>query len=286
MAEGASLRIGELSRRTGVSPEVLRAWEQRYGLLRPERSAGGFRLYSDDDVARVRRTVAFIADGLSAAEAARRALDSAPSMPVDPPRPFLDELAAQLRSALDDWDNDAAHAVIDRLFAAVSVDTAFREVLLPYLRELGVRWAADEITVGQEHFASNLIRGRVLGLARDWGHGTGPSVLLACLPGEQHDLGPLMFGVLVSRRGWRVTFLGADTPLDTVAKSVDMLRPDLVVLTTTQPLAVRRHGAALRALAASTPLALGGDVELDEAMALGARSLPTDLVEAARTLTP
>ena len=64
------MRIGELSRRTGVSPELLRAWEQRYDLLRPSRSPGGFRLYSADDEARVRRTTALIADGLSAAEAA------------------------------------------------------------------------------------------------------------------------------------------------------------------------------------------------------------------------
>src|SRR5436305_4251199 len=72
----AVLRIGELSRRLGVSDHVLRAWERRYGLLRPVRSAGGFRLYSQADLARVRRMQAHLAHGLSAAEAARAAINT------------------------------------------------------------------------------------------------------------------------------------------------------------------------------------------------------------------
>src|SRR5688572_26922040 len=71
----AVLRIGELSRRLGVSDHVLRAWERRYGVLRPVRTAGGFRLYSEADLDRVRRMQAFLAQGLSAAEAARAAVD-------------------------------------------------------------------------------------------------------------------------------------------------------------------------------------------------------------------
>ena len=76
MGEPGHLRIGELSRRTGASVDLLRAWEKRYGLLDPDRSEGGFRLYSDDDVARVRAMQAHLVDGLAAAEAARRALEN------------------------------------------------------------------------------------------------------------------------------------------------------------------------------------------------------------------
>ena len=286
MHDGGHLRIGELSRRTGVSPEVLRAWEQRYGLLRPERSAGGFRLYSTQDEERVRATSALIADGLSAAEAARRALDGAPVPVVEPDRSLVANLTAELRSALDAWDAERAHGILDRLFAALTVEASFRDVLLPYLHDLGDRWAAGEVSVAQEHFASNLIRGRVLGLGRDWGSAAGPHLLLACLPGEEHDLGTAMFGVLVARRGWRVTFLGADTPLDTVATCAELLRPALVVLSTTDPKRARANRDALRALAASVPLGLGGEVRPEDAAALGARTLPSDLVDAARTLTP
>src|SRR4051794_32102689 len=108
------MRIGELSRRTGVSPELLRAWEQRYGLLRPTRSEGGYRLYSREDEDRVRRTRALIADGLSAAEAARLAAVEHQPGAADAP-PAVERLAASLRAALDDFDAAAGHAAIDQL---------------------------------------------------------------------------------------------------------------------------------------------------------------------------
>src|SRR6187200_584127 len=90
------LRIGELARRTGVSPELLRAWEQRYGLLQPTRSPGGFRLYSEADEARIRRVTRLIADGLSAAQAARQAL-TADRAQLAVETPLVDQLADQLR---------------------------------------------------------------------------------------------------------------------------------------------------------------------------------------------
>jgi DNA-binding transcriptional MerR regulator len=101
------LRIGELSRRLGVSDHVLRAWESRYGLLQPVRSPGGFRLYSEADESRIRRMQAYLADGLSAAEAARAALDggasSPPGRPAGPPAaaPAGSEPFAERRQALD-----------------------------------------------------------------------------------------------------------------------------------------------------------------------------------------
>jgi MerR family transcriptional regulator, light-induced transcriptional regulator len=278
------LRIGELARRTGVSPDLLRAWEQRYGLLRPARSPGGFRLYSRDDEDRVRRMTELIGQGLSAAEAARQARIA----PEPPPQSPVSDIGRQLRTALDSFDDQAAHAALDRLFAVVSVEAALAEVLIPYLRELGKRWAAGSASVAQEHFAASLIRGRLLGLARDWNAGPGPSVLLACLPGEAHDLGLIAFGVLLARRGWRVTFLGADTPFDALAGTARTLGPALVVLLTLNPDRLERHAEDVRGLACGTPVAMpaAGGVDPDRIAAVGARPLPADIVAAARGLTP
>src|SRR5690349_12083076 len=120
------MRIGELSRRTGVSPELLRAWEQRYGLLRPSRSTGGFRLYSSADEARVRRTSALIAEGVSAAEAARMAAtDEAAGQRAE--QPLVANLAGRLQQALDGFDAAAAQDALDHLFAAVSLEFALTE---------------------------------------------------------------------------------------------------------------------------------------------------------------
>ena len=106
------LRIGELSRRADVSDHVLRAWESRYGLLKPVRSAGGFRLYSEADALRVRRMQAHLARGLSAAEAARAVLGEDSRAGADPGRaagphrapPAAGELSGDLRQALDAFD--------------------------------------------------------------------------------------------------------------------------------------------------------------------------------------
>ena len=278
------LRIGELAKRTGTSPELLRAWEQRYGLLRPSRSAGGFRLYSDDDEARILRTKQLIASGLSAGEAARQAVTR--ETVTEDATPVLEGLADELRDALDRFDEDGANRALDGLISAVSVETVMRQVLLPYLRILGDRWASGDVSVAQEHFASALLRGRLLGLARGWGTGSGPTLVLACPPGEEHDLGLIMFGIAVSRRGRRITYLGQDTPFSTIEATIDAVGPELVVFAVAEGTSLEPHARAIRALGNRVPVAVGGaGITEDEARRLGVRFLEGDPVEAAGALT-
>jgi DNA-binding transcriptional MerR regulator len=279
------LRIGELSRRSGVSPELLRAWERRYGLLRPTRSAGGLRLYSLDDLARVREMRRHLADGVAAAQAAALATAPAGGEPV---AAALDTASArdELARALDAFDEATAQAVLDDLLAAATVDVLVAEVVLPYLRELGDRWERGEASVAQEHFGSNVLRGRLLGLARGWGRGLGPLAVLACVPGERHELGLLGFGLVLRSRGWRIAYLGADTPLETLDAAARALQPDLVVLTTVAADGLRPHVAELRALAGRHRLAIGGrGVDADAVTAIGAIALGSDLVGAADEMT-
>jgi MerR family transcriptional regulator, light-induced transcriptional regulator len=281
------LRIGELARRTGVSPELLRAWEQRYRLLEPARSEGGFRLYSDLDEQRVRSMTASIGRGLSASEAAKEVLaGGSPSVmpPAAAPAPVVDELRIEIQAALDAMDTDAAHAVLDRALGALSVHAVLSDLVLPFLRELGDRWAAGEISVAQEHFASSLIRGRLMGIARDWGSGNGPVAVLACPPGEAHELGLIVFGIELARRGWRITYLGADTPVSTMVEAARAARPALVVLAVTDVEAARAHASEVRSLAAEAPLALGGSVLPEDARLFDARVLDGDPLEAARAV--
>jgi DNA-binding transcriptional MerR regulator len=284
---GARLRIGELSRRLGVSDHVLRAWERRYGLLRPVRSPGGFRLYSDADLRRVQRMQAHLAQGLSAAEAARAAIEDGragrPGGDIAgiPPAGRLDQ-AARLAAALDGFDEPAAQAVLDRLLSNWTVETVLRDVLVPYLRDLGERWRRGALSVGQEHFASSVIRERIAGLSRGWGGGHGPLALLACAPGEQHDIALIAFGVVLHRNGWRVHYLGADTPLADLARTAAATNPDLVVVAATQPQRFDRLAGDLAELARDMPLALAGaGATLSLAGAVGARLLTDDPVTAA-----
>jgi methanogenic corrinoid protein MtbC1 len=254
-----------LSRRSGVSPELLRAWERRYGLLRPTRSAGGLRLYSPADLERVRVMRRHLADGLAAAEAAALALrEDVPASPA--------ALRGELADALDRFDEPRAQAVLDRLLALTTIDTLLGEVLMPYLQELGARWARGEASVAQEHFASSVLRGRLLGLARGWGLGVGPAAVLACLPGEQHDLGLIAFGLALRSRGWRVIYLGPDAPIETIEDACREVEPSLVVAHAVSAERVEPVAEQLAALAARHRVAIGGAAavhEVDGALALG-----------------
>lgn len=268
----ADIRIGELARRTGVSPELLRAWERRYGLLRPERSAGGYRLYSSDDEHRVRAMTAELERGISASEAARLSLGDRTDVPS----------AGTLVEALDRFDDVGAHAALDRLLSSLTLETVLRDSVLPGVRDLGERWQRREITIAQEHFASNLLRGRLLGLARGWDRGSGPRALLACPTGEQHDLSLIAFGLALREHGWRITYLGADTPVATIAETATELRPALVVMSAVDPERLSVCAEALRELAAQFPLALAGAGASEDLVAkLGAIRLAEGPIEAA-----
>ena len=229
MSDGPRLRIGELSRRVGVSPELLRAWETRYGLLRPERTAGGLRLFSEEDERRVRLMRKHIAAGLSASEAARLARSGEES-PVREGSASFAEIQAALAHGLEALDEPMAQSALDQLFRAFALPFALSEVILPFLHRLGERWAAAETTIAHEHFASNVLGGRLRALSRGWGNGVGPRAVLACPPGERHDLGLLCFGLALREHGWRITYLGAETPLREITDALDELVPSIVVL--------------------------------------------------------
>jgi DNA-binding transcriptional MerR regulator len=282
--EAGLLRIGELSRRTGVSPELLRAWERRYSLLKPMRSTGGLRLYTSDDLERVTRMQQHLADGLAAAEAAALASED----PAETGGLAFDATAARhdLGAALESFDEAYAQAVLDSLLSMTTLDTVLAEVVLPYLHELGERWERGEVSVAQEHFASAVLRGRLLGLARGWGRGFGPRALLACLPGEQHDLGLIAFGLALRARGWRIAYLGGDMPIESVSGAANAVDPAFVVLSAVDPESFLRFATELRALARKHRTCIGGAGAREaEAAAIGATLLSGGPLEEADRLT-
>ena len=283
MPESAHLRIGALSRRVGVSPELLRAWEQRYGLLKPVRSGGGFRLYSTADEARVRLMRRHLDAGVSAAQAARLALaEAAPNRGEDAQPAELTRLSLEFEGALDRLDEPGAHATFDRLLATFTLQTVLRDVVLPYLHELGERWKRGEAGVAQEHFASNLLRGRLLGLARGWGEGGGPRAVLACAPAELHDLPLIIFGLVLAGRGWLITYLGPDTPIPTIQEALTDIEPRLVVISATTKQRLRAAQPQLTELVRHVPVAIAGAGATDGlARATGAALLEGDPVTAA-----
>ncbi len=272
------LRIGEFARRVGVAPDLIRAWERRYGLLAPIRSPGGFRLYTNEDALRVARMRRALDEGMSAAEAARAALEVGPQADVRQP-----DTAARLLEAIERYDEPAAHAALDESFSALGLEGLLREVILPVLTQVGLNWEnASDLAIGQEHFASHLIRGRLLSLARLWSRGDGPLAVLACAPGEAHDITLLAFGLLLRSHGWRILFLGADTPISTLTQTARHTRPAMIILTSFNPVRLRAQAPALAELAELARLALAGPGASEAFCArLGVRCLDRDLITAA-----
>lgn len=275
-----TMRIGELAARVGVSTHVLRAWESRYSLLQPSRSAGGYRLYGPEDERRVREVVALRDQGVSAVEASRRVLaaersgasatavspngaradgasgngdGSDPAMRADPPL-----LVAQLLDAISALDEDRAHAVLDTAFLDRSVESAIIDVLVPFFVRVGEAWELGRIGIAQEHFATSLVRRRLGALSLTWGVGSGPVAVLACPPGEFHDIILLSFGVLLGRAGWRVRYLGTDTPIPSLTTACRLAEADAVVLASRRPAGFRAHADALRRLGQEYPLWIAG----------------------------
>ena len=163
-------------------------------------------------------------------------------------------MSVELREAIQRLDDAASHTAFDRLLADFSLDAVLDGAVLPLLRELGEGWERGEVSIAQEHFASHLIRGRLLGLARGWDRGSGPRAVLACPPEERHDLGLLIFGLALREHGWRITFLGGDTPVETLADTVERLVPEAVVLSATDSARFDPIAAPLRALAGKTTI--------------------------------
>jgi DNA-binding transcriptional MerR regulator len=276
------LRIGELARRVKLTPDVLRAWERRYGILEPERSPGGFRLYSDSDVDRVVAMQRHLAAGLAPAQAAERALAEFAGTPDE----ASGDPIAELRAALEGFDEGAAHRAIDRIMERFSVESLVSNIVFPYLRDVGDRWENGELTVAQEHFASRVLRSRLIGRARGWDDGSGPRVVLACAPGEFHDLPLVCLGLALREHGWRITLLGADTPLDTMIATAGTLHQDMTVVAITIGEQIDVIAPELAVLARRTPLVLAGPgATADVAAEIGATYVNGDPVLVARRLT-
>jgi methanogenic corrinoid protein MtbC1 len=275
----ALLNIAALSRRTGVAPDTLRKWEQRYGVLRPVRTAGGQRRYSEMDVQRVEWLRDRIRDGWRIGEAAR-VIDEATSAALDEPS----DLRQTLIAAIEENDPRAVSATLDQAFAVLPLEQSLAEVVTPALQWAGDAWHRGELSVAQEHAITAKVRAHLGKLISEGQGGVRGSAVLACAPGEHHDIGLLMLAVMLRADGWRVEFLGADTPIDAAVafaervgagmlclsasrtETVDMLRDALGAVEPSGLMVIVVGGAAMTPEIAGELEATYADAQLDLAV--------------------
>jgi MerR family transcriptional regulator, light-induced transcriptional regulator len=235
-------------RETGLTADVLRAWERRYGLPKPERTRGGQRLYSQYDISLVKWLRARQEDGLSISRAVERwkeTVEAGHDPLVDYPligSPLIPQpLAAsntQVEILQHRWleaclafDEPAADQALNQAFSLYPVEAVCTEFIQHGLSLIGDRWYHGETSVQQEHFASALATRRLETLIAS----TPPStrmqtVLIGCPPGEFHTFPALLLTLFLRRRGLKLVYLGADVPAGSLVDTILVVRPDLVVL--------------------------------------------------------
>ena len=278
----AGLNIAALARRTGIAPDTLRKWEQRYQILQPDRTAGGQRRYTERDVARVEWLRERLDEGYRIGVAA----SLLGTVGVGPGRSPHDHLGGMLAS-LERGETSEIGLRLDQAFALLGVDETIEGVICPLLATVGRRWARGELTVAEEHLVSETVRSRLGHLLSDPGGGVRGIAVLLCAPGEQHELGLMTAAIALRGDGWKVVYLGADTPLaDAVALAV-RLSARLVGLS----VAMREHAQALEKPAFPEGIALvvgGSGSSAALARRLGGAWAGPDLrgaVETVRALT-
>lgn len=248
---------------------------EREGLVVPSRTPGGHRLYSQQDLERIRQIKAWQADRLSLEEIRGRL---AAQHELGAPR----VIAERFLAAAGSGDlAQAAHLILSADDLGLPLAETFGDVLRPALYEIGARWERGDLTVGQEKEVSELARDLIAELSRRHADPDphGPVIVAACVAGERHDLGLRMVVGLLRARGWRVHFLGADVDPQFLQERVQHWRPAVVLLSATRTerlLDVAGAIQAIRAVSAATdmPVVVGGGqlvhAEAEAIRALGA----------------
>ena len=248
--------IKAVARLTGVAADTLRRWESRYQILAPQRSDGGYRMYSQQDVDTIKWLKTKVDEGLSisrASELLRSQTQSAANpAPVESYHPTrlplnrqpveetqgvqaLETMRHEVLFALEHMDEVQAGQLLSEALSLYTVEQVLEQVIQPMLFEIGERWMSAEWTIAQEHFASAFIRGRIANMFHSSPfRQDGPLVLVACAPHELHEIGALVMALLLRRSGFKVIYLGQNVPVDSLVTMIRNLKPKAVCVSATR----------------------------------------------------
>lgn len=224
---------------TGLKPPTIRAWERRYGMPQPQRTAGGHRQYSQRDIDSLKWLIARQAEGMSISHAVElwRTLDSQGEDPLLEPEPLImsesmltatAQLGTEITELRQEWvaaclsfDRAQAEQVLGRAFALFAPEVVSVELLQAGLSEIGELWYTGEITVQQEHFTSAMSVQRLEMLIAAAPPPMRPErIIIASAQDDHHVFSPLLLTYLLRRRGWDVLYLGADVPVAELGETV------------------------------------------------------------------
>lgn len=284
--------IRTVSTLTGVNPITLRAWERRHGLIRPTRTATGHRVYTRSDIDTVRRILALVDSGVTishVSEALAAQARSSSSVATDE-GPWV-RARAQMVDAISRFDEARLETLYNELLAVHAIEEVTARLLLPLLVELGQRWDNNQPGgIAEEHFFGMYMRIKLGARLHHRSRAVlGPKLVAACLPGEQHEIGLLLFALAAHEAGYRMVLLGANMPLDQLTHAAQRTQAAGIVLSGSIEAPRALHAEALPALVrdAAIPVFVGGPTSVhqhDEVRAAGAIPLGTDIARGLQLL--
>jgi len=277
--------ISTVATLTGVNPVTLRAWERRYGLITPTRTGKGHRLYSKVDIERIKEVLRLVEEGIPIGQV-RQVLDSGSRQPAESTdvEQFWREYLERMVAAIERFDEYGLEAVYNEVMSLYPVDVVTRRLLVPLLKVLGERWEDAIGSVAEEHFFGVYMRNKLgARFHHRQGNPQGPKLLAACLPGELHEIGILLFALAAHDRGFQIVLLGADMPLDELPIVVKRAHCDAIVLSgAVEPSeAVLNRQLPKLVRDSGVPVFIGGitaRLYQDEISITGARAVGDDLV--------
>jgi len=263
MRDGMPIRM--LSELTGVAATTLRAWERRYQLLEPRRTPKGHRLYNPEDVALVKEVVAQLQSGISISEAIRQLRQAEPQNPTNEPPSQWPTLQRRLLQAVELFDEAKLDAVYNEALSLYPFGLVSQSLILPVLNTLGERWQQRLNGIAEEHFFSTYLRNKLgARLHHEAARKHGSRLLLACLPGEFHEIGVLLFAIEALAHGYRVLYLGPNVPLSQLPAVAERARAEAIVLSGTSAplLEVTQQWPALQQT--TLPVLVGGRFSVEQ----------------------
>nr|MDJ0882067.1 MerR family transcriptional regulator [Gammaproteobacteria bacterium] len=262
------LSIGTVSKLTGVNSVTLRAWERRYGLIQPQRTPKGHRLYSQQDVELIKTIVHSLNQGLSISKISDRLKYSDDLKVTEQNGKQWIGYQSRMVKAVHDFDEGTLDAIYNEAMSIYPVDVVTKNLIGPLLVKLGESWSQAQSKPGtapiaEEHFFSVFFRNK---LGARFHHrnqqNQGPRLLLACLPGEYHEFGLLLFALAAHDRGYRLILLGGDMPLSELPTVIEKTMCDAVVLSGSEHLMCENIQQDLAALQhhKTCPIFIGGQL--------------------------
>ncbi|MEW5755552.1 MAG: MerR family transcriptional regulator [Pseudomonadota bacterium] len=292
MHEDKLFPIRTVSQLTGVNPITIRAWERRYGLIKPHRTPKGHRLYTQEDIDLIIQVVTLLEQGMSVSQARQtvgtptRSAEKAPE-----PDDYWGKNQRRMINAIARYDELALDATYNDALSLYPIDVVTARLITPLLKTLGERWQDHDSGIAEEHFFGAYLRNKLGARLHHMSRQThGPKVIAACLPEEYHEVGLLLFCISLANQGYRLVLLGGNMPLEQIPLVAERSGADAVVLSGSvdppKEVLAQQLPAMMERL--RIPVLIGGQVAVNHSDVIaraGAHIIGTDLGMGLRRLS-